>query len=294
MAQKRKLNRGLEALLGTGLLAKGQDGTQVAKTPAAEQGALTPVAELPIERLQRGAYQPRREFDEEALKTLASSIKAQGVLQPVVVRPRADDRYEILSGERRWRAAQMAGLDRVPVVIKEVSDEAAIAIGLIENIQREDLNPVEEGLGLKRLQDEFGLSQEQVAEAVGRSRSAVANMLRLLSLESEVLGMLERSELDVGHAKVLLALSGGDQVRAARNVCKRQLSVRQTEALVRGWGAKAAPESPVDPNISRLETDLSGRLGAKVRIQHQQNGKGRLEIHYTSLEELDGVLGKIH
>ena len=294
MAQKRKLNRGLEALLGTGLLAKGQDGTQAAQTPAAEQGALTPVAELPIERLQRGAYQPRREFDEEALKTLASSIKAQGVLQPVVVRPLADDRYEILSGERRWRAAQMAGLDRVPVVIKEVSDEAAIAIGLIENIQREDLNPVEEGLGLKRLQDEFGLSQEQVAKAVGRSRSAVANMLRLLSLESEVLGMLERSELDACHAKVLLALGGGDQVRAARNVCKRQLSVRQTEALVRGWGAKATPESPVDPNISRLETDLSGRLGAKVRIQHQQNGKGRLEIHYTSLEELDGVLGKIH
>ncbi len=294
MAQKRKLNRGLEALLGTGLLAKGQDGTQAALTPAAEQGALTPVAELPIERLQRGAYQPRREFDEEALKTLASSIKAQGVLQPAVVRPLADDRYEILSGERRWRAAQMAGLDRVPVVIKEVSDEAAIAIGLIENIQREDLNPVEEGLGLKRLQEQFGLSQEQVAEAVGRSRSAVANMLRLLSLESEVLGMLERSELDTGHAKALLALSGGDQVRAARNVCKRQLSVRQTEALVRGWGAKATPESPVDPNISRLETDLSGRLGAKVRIQHQQNGKGRLEIHYTSLEELDGVLGKIH
>ena len=294
MAQKRKLNRGLEALLGTGLLAKGQDGTQVAQTPAAEQGALTPVAELPIERLQRGAYQPRREFDEEALKTLASSIKAQGVLQPVVVRPLADDRYELLSGERRWRAAQMAGLDRVPVVIKVVSDEAAIAIGLIENIQREDLNPVEEGLGLKRLQDEFGLSQEQVAEAVGRSRSAVANMLRLLSLESEVLGMLVRRELDAGHAKVLLALSGGDQVRAARNVCKRQLSVRQTETLVRGWGAKGTPESPVDPNISRLETDLSGRLGAKVRIQHQQNGKGRLEIHYTSLEELDGVLGKIH
>jgi ParB family chromosome partitioning protein len=293
MAQKRKLNRGLEALLGTGLLAKGHDEIQGAQAPAAEQRALTAAAELPIERLQRGAYQPRREFDEEALQTLASSIKAQGVLQPVVARPLAHDRYEILSGERRWRAAQMAGLDHVPVVIKDVSDEAAIAIGLIENIQREDLNPVEEGLGLKRLQDEFGLSQEQVAEAVGRSRSAVANLLRLLNLESEVLGMLERNELDAGHAKVLLALSGGDQVRAARNVCKRQLSVRQTEMLVRGWGAKTTPEAPVDPNISRLETDLSGRLGAKVRIQHQQSGKGRLEIHYTSLEELDGVLGKI-
>ena len=293
MVQKRKLNRGLEALLGTGLLAKGQDETQGAQPPAADHRVLTSSAELPIERLQRGAYQPRREFDEEALQTLASSIKAHGVLQPVVARPLAEDRYEILSGERRWRAAQMAGLDLVPVVIKDVSDEAAIAIGLIENIQREDLNPVEEGLGLKRLQDEFGLSQEQVAEAVGRSRSAVANLLRLLNLESEVLGMLERGELDAGHAKVLLALSGGDQVLAARTVCKRQLSVRQTEVLVRGWGAKKTSDSLVDPNISRLETDLSGRLGAKVRIQHQQNGKGRLEIHYTSLEELDGVLGKI-
>ena len=293
MVQKRKLNRGLEALLGTGLLAKGQDETQGPQAPAAEHRVLRPAAELPIERLQRGAYQPRREFDEEALQTLASSIKAQGVLQPVVARPLAEDRYEILSGERRWRAAQIAGLDHVPVVIKDVSDEAAIAIGLIENIQREDLNPVEEGLGLKRLQDEFGLSQEQVAEAVGRSRSAVANLLRLLNLEIEVLGMLERGELDAGHAKVLLALSGGDQVLAARTVCKRQLSVRQTEVLVRGWGAKKTSDSLVDPNISRLETDLSGRLGAKVRIQHQQNGKGRLEIHYTSLEELDGVLGKI-
>jgi ParB family chromosome partitioning protein len=288
MAQKRKLNRGLEALLGTGLVATGQSETQ-----ETQAGELSLPADLPIERLQRGVYQPRREFEQEALKTLASSIKAQGVLQPVVARPLADDRYEILSGERRWRAAQMAGLDRVPVVIKDVSDETAIAIGLIENIQREDLNPVEEGLGLKRLQDEFGLSQDQVAEAVGRSRSAVANLLRLLNLESEVLAMLERSELDAGHAKVLLALSGGDQVRAARNVCKRQLSVRQTEVLVRGWGAKPAPDTPADPNISRLEADLSGRLGAKVRIQHQQNGKGRLEIHYTSLDELDGVLGKI-
>ena len=293
MVQKRKLNRGLEALLGTGLLAKDEDDKQAAQTTAAKRGAPTPSAELPVERLQRGTYQPRREFDEEALRTLASSIKAQGVLQPVVARPLADGPYETLSGERRWRAAQIAGLDRIPVVIKDVSDEAAIAIGLIENIQREDLNPVEEGLGLKRLQDDFGLSQEQVAEAVGRSRSAVANLLRLLNLESEVLGMLERSELDAGHAKVLLALSGGDQIRAARKVCKRQLSVRQTEVLVRG-AEKAKPNTPVDPNISRLETELSSRFGAKVRIQHQQNGKGRLEIHYTSLEELDGVLGKIH
>jgi len=287
MAQKRKLNRGLEALLGSGLLKSSPEVTPApadAKTPA----SLAP-ADLPIEQLQRGAYQPRREFEPSALDTLAQSIKAQGILQPIVARPLQGGGYEILSGERRWRAAQLAGLDRVPVVVKDVPDEAAVAIALIENIQREDLNPVEEGLGLKRLQDEFGLSQEQVAQAVGRSRPAVANLLRLLNLQPEVLGMLERRELEAGHAKVLLALEGGEQIRAARQVSKRGLSVRQTETLVRGWGAKRET-STTDPNISRLEQDLSDRFGAKVRIQHQQNGRGRLEIHYSSLDELDGVL----
>ncbi|MEK9624050.1 MAG: ParB/RepB/Spo0J family partition protein [Halieaceae bacterium] len=290
MAQKRKLNRGLEALLGSGLLNNPQ--TDEVK-PQAEATSPQALNNLPVERLQQGVFQPRREFDQEALQTLADSIKAQGVLQPVVVRPVATGRFEILSGERRWRAAQLAGLDSVPVVVKDVNDEAAIAIGLIENIQREDLNPVEEGLGLKRLQDEFGLNQEQVAAAVGRSRSAVANLLRLLNLEKDVLAMLERGELDAGHAKVLLALTGGDQVRAARNVVKRGLSVRQTETLVKSWDAKTRTPAAHDPNISRLEQDLSTRLGAKVRIQHQQNGRGRLEVHYTSLDELDGVLSKI-
>ena len=290
MAQKRKLNRGLEALLGSGLLNNPQTDERKPETKVTSPEAFN---NLPVERLQQGVFQPRREFDQEALQTLADSIKAQGVLQPVVVRPVAADRFEILSGERRWRAAQLAGLDSVPVVIKDVNDEAAIAIGLIENIQREDLNPVEEGLGLKRLQDEFGLNQEQVAAAVGRSRSAVANLLRLLNLEKDVLAMLERGELDAGHAKVLLALTGGDQVRAGRNVVKRGLSVRQTETLVKGWGAKTRTPATQDPNISRLEQDLSTRLGAKVRIQHQQNGRGRLEVHYTSLDELDGVLSKI-
>ena len=289
MAQKRKLNRGLEALLGSGLLNTAQAGEVKPQAEAPPQA----LNNLPVERLQQGVFQPRREFDQDALQTLADSIKAQGVLQPVVVRPLTADRFEILSGERRWRAAQLAGLDSVPVVIKDVNDEAAIAIGLIENIQREDLNPVEEGLGLKRLQDEFGLNQEQVAAAVGRSRSAVANLLRLLNLEKDVLAMLERGELDAGHAKVLLALTGGDQVRAARNVVKRGLSVRQTEKLVKGWDAKTRTPAAQDPNISRLEQDLSTRLGAKVRIQHQQNGRGRLEVHYTSLDELDGVLNKI-
>ena len=291
MAQKRKLNRGLEALLGSGLLA---DSQRQADT-AASEGAIQTGApnEIPVEKLQRGTYQPRREFDAEALQTLADSIKAQGILQPIVARPGSHGHFEILSGERRWRAAQMAGLDRVPVVVKAVTDEAAIAIGLIENIQREDLNPVEEGLGLKRLQDEFGFSQEQVATAVGRSRSAVANLLRLLNLESDVLLMLERGEIDTGHAKVLLALAGGDQVRAARQVMKRGLSVRQTEALVRGWGDRAETTQAKDPNVSRLEEDLSARLGAKVRIQHQQNGRGRLEVQYTTLDELDGILQRI-
>ena len=291
MGQKRKLNRGLEALLGSGLLADAQG---QADTAAFEGGVQTGTPnELPVEKLQRGAYQPRREFEAAALQTLADSIKAQGILQPIVARPSSNGHFEILSGERRWRAAQMAGLDRVPVVIKTVTDEAAIAIGLIENIQREDLNPVEEGLGLKRLQDEFGFSQEQVALAVGRSRSAVANLLRWLNLERDVLSMLERGEIDTGHAKVLLALTGGDQVRAAQQVIKRGLSVRQTEALVRGWGATENTIPAKDPNVSRLEEDLSARLGAKVRIQHQQNGRGRLEVQYTTLDELDGILKRI-
>lgn len=295
MAPKRKLNRGLEALLGTGLLNKADTDTassSVVDGQTAPSGT-SPLMEVPIEQLQRGVYQPRRNFAQDALQSLADSIKAQGILQPIVARPLAGGGFEILSGERRWRAAQLAQLANVPVVIKEVSDEAAIAIGLIENIQREDLNPVEEGLGLKRLQDEFGLNQEQVANAVGRSRPAVANLMRLLQLESEVLSMLERREIDAGHAKVLLALTGGDQVRAARQVTQRGLSVRQTEALVRALIADQPAVTPTDPNISRLEADLSNQFGAQVKIRHHQNGRGRLEIHYTTLDELDGVLKKI-
>ena len=295
MAPKRKLNRGLEALLGTGLLNKPDANTA---TPPATGGqpALSdanPLSELPIEQLQRGTYQPRRTFAQDALQSLADSIKAQGILQPIVARPLPGGGFEILSGERRWRAAQLAQLATVPVVIKDVSDEAATAIGLIENIQREDLNPVEEALGLKRLQEEFGLNQEQVATAVGRSRPAVANLMRLLQLESEVLGMLERQEIDAGHAKVLLALTGGEQIRAARQVYKRGLSVLPAEALERPVAAHKPAKIQTDPNIGRLEADLSNQFGAQVKIRHQQNGRGRLEIHYTTLDELDGVLKKI-
>lgn len=293
MVQKRKLNRGLEALLGASVAAKppqaaiGAADTQDASEPSA------PLSEIPIEQLQRGVYQPRSEFEPEALDTLAASIKAQGILQPVVVRPISQHRYEILSGERRWRAAQLAGLDRVPVVIRDVPDEDAIAIALIENIQREDLNPVEEAFGLKRLQDEFGLNQEQIAQAVGRSRSAVANSLRLLNLHGDIQQMLGQGAIEVGHAKVLLGLDSADQLRAARQVAKRGLSVRQTEALVKSWGGDAAVKPNKDPNVSRLEQDLSDRFGARVRIHHQQNGRGRLEIQYTTLDELDGILKRL-
>jgi ParB family chromosome partitioning protein len=293
MVQKRKLNRGLEALLGASVAAKppqvttGTADTQGASEPSA------PLSEIPIEQLQRGVYQPRSEFEPEALDTLAASIKAQGILQPVVVRPISQHRYEILSGERRWRAAQLAGLDRVPVVIRDVPDEDAIAIALIENIQREDLNPVEEAFGLKRLQDEFGLNQEQIAQAVGRSRSAVANSLRLLNLHGDIQQMLGQGAIEVGHAKVLLGLDSADQLRAARQVAKRGLSVRQTEALVKSWGADSAAKPHKDPNVSRLEQDLSDRFGARVRIHHQQNGRGRLEIQYTTLDELDGILKRL-
>jgi len=292
VVQKRKLNRGLEALLGASVTAKP---AQAAAATADTEGASAPSAplrEIPIEQLQRGVYQPRSEFESEALDTLAASIKAQGVLQPVVVRPISQHRYEILSGERRWRAAQLAGLDRVPALIRDVRDEDAIAIALIENIQREDLNPVEEAFGLKRLQDEFGLNQEQIAQAVGRSRSAVANSLRLLNLHGDIQKMLGQGDIEVGHAKVLLGLDSADQLKAARQVAKRGLSVRQTEALVKSWGDSAATPHK-DPNVSRLEQDLSDRFGARVRIRHQQSGRGRLEIQYTTLDELDGILKRL-
>jgi len=292
VVQKRKLNRGLEALLGASVTAKP---AQAAAATADTEGASAPSAplrEIPIEQLQRGVYQPRSEFESEALDTLAASIKAQGVLQPVVVRPISQHRYEILSGERRWRAAQLAGLDRVPALIRDVRDEDAIAIALIENIQREDLNPVEEAFGLARLQDEFGLNQEQIAQAVGRSRSAVANSLRLLNLHGDIQKMLGQGDIEVGHAKVLLGLDSADQLKAARQVAKRGLSVRQTEALVKSWGDSAATPHK-DPNVSRLEQDLSDRFGARVRIRHQQSGRGRLEIQYTTLDELDGILKRL-
>ena len=289
--KKRKLNRGLDALLGTDLTKKAPVGTAEASTTSPGDGDLR---QLPLEFLQRGKYQPRIDFDEAALQELADSIKAQGVMQPIVVRSIGADRYEIVAGERRWRASQLAALDTNPAFVRDISDEAASAKALIENIQRENLNPLEEARALKRLQTEFDLSQQEVATAVGKSRSVIANLMRLLSLEREVSEMLEHGRIDAGHGKVLLALDGGDQVRAARKVVDSKLSVRQTETLVKAMLAPAVDTVPQrkDPDIDRLERQLSERFGTKVVIENK-NGRGKLVIQYSDLDVLDGILNRI-
>ena len=289
--KKRKLNRGLDALLGTDLTKKAPAGTAEASTISPGDGDLR---QLPLEFLQRGKYQPRIDFDEAALQELADSIKAQGVMQPIVVRSIGAERYEIVAGERRWRASQLAALDTIPAIVRDISDETAIAMALIENIQRENLNPLEEARALKRLQTEFDLSQQEVATAVGKSRPVIANLMRLLSLEREVSEMLEHGRIDAGHGKVLLALGGGDQVRAARKVVDSKLSVRQTEALVKAMLAPAVDTAPQrkDPDIDRLERQLSERFGTKVVIENK-NGRGKLVIQYSDLDVLDGILNRI-
>ena len=284
--RKRKLNRGLDALLGSELTPSSGE----RETTAADNE----LKQLPVEFLQRGKYQPRRDFDQEALQELADSIKAQGVMQPIVVRQIGNQRYEIVAGERRWRACQLAGLADIPALIREISDEAAIAMALIENIQRENLNPIEEAMALRRLQSEFSLSQQEVATAVGKSRSVVANLLRLLSLESEVLEHLQSGAMDTGHAKVLLALEGTQQTKAAKQVIDGRLSVRQTEALVKALlqTADSVAEPVVDPNIARLSRELSEMFGTQVSIDDKK-GRGKIVIQYPSLDVLDGILRKI-
>ncbi len=294
-ARKRGLGRGLDALLGAG--------TQPRELPEGEVSAAdgdTPqqvLKDLPVDLIQRGKYQPRRDIDPESLQELADSIRAQGIMQPIVVRPVGERKYEIIAGERRWRAAQLAGLDHVPAVVRDVSDEAAIAMALIENIQREDLNPIEEAIALQRLQQEFQLTQQEVADAVGKSRSTVTNLLRLMSLQSDVRLLLERGDLEMGHARALLGIEGTAQSQAARTVVGKGLSVRQTEALVRGLLARQdqpTEEPPrMDPNIRQLQDDLSQKIGARVQIQHGAKGKGKLVLTYNSLDELDGILSHI-
>lgn len=286
--KKRGLGRGLDALLG------GSDKGQEASAASTGQ--------IPVDLIQRGRYQPRRDFDEAALKELADSISAQGIVQPVVVRPMESGGYELIAGERRWRAAQMAGLSEVPAVIREVDDRTAMAMGLIENIQRQDLNAVEEASALHRLLNDFGLTHQQVAEAVGKSRSAVSNLLRLLELDTEVKTLVEERKLEMGHARALLTLDAVAQRAAAQEVVDKALSVRETEALVKGLqeakpdeeGPKAKTQPKPDPDVERLIQGLSEKLGAQIKLQQGRGGKGKLVISYNSLDELDGILDHIH
>ena len=286
--KKRGLGRGLDALLGGSTAATLEE--EAVKVDSRE------LQHLPLDLIQRGKYQPRRDMDPSALEELANSIKVQGMMQPIVVRSIGGGRFEIIAGERRWRASQQAGLDKIPAMVREVPDEAAIAMALIENIQREDLNPIEEAVALQRLQQEFELTQQQVADAVGKSRVTITNLLRLIALPEEIKTLLAHGDLEMGHARALLGLPLEQQVEGARHVVARGLTVRQTEALVRQWlnsKDKPAEKAKADPDINRLEQRLAEKLGAPVQIKHGAKGKGQLVIRYSSLDELQGVLAHI-
>lgn len=284
-ARKRGLGKGLDALLGTGPTVADLDGTEKLRN-------------LPVDLVKPGQYQPRKTMRPEAMQELADSIRKQGVVQPILVRPlQGTDKYEIIAGERRWRAAQMAGLHEVPAVIRNVSDQTAACIALIENIQREDLNPLEEAQTLSRLLHEFNMTHESIAEAVGRSRSMVTNLLRLLDLHRDVQTLLQSGELEMGHARAIVALPLEIQPEIAKRVVKSGLSVRETERLVqrsqkRGKNKRTQTKT-IDPDVRKLQDDLSGRLGARVNIKQKTKGKGVLEIQYNSLDELDGILKRI-
>lgn len=284
--RKRGLGRGLDALLS---------GSAV----PAEEPAGSDMRELPVDLLQPGKYQPRSDMHPESLEELANSIRAQGVVQPIVVRSiNSAGQYEIIAGERRWRAAQMAGLHEIPAVVRNVPDEAAIAMALIENIQREDLNPIEEAVALQRLIDEFEMTHQEAAGAVGRSRASVSNLLRLLTLNSDVRSMLEQGDLEMGHARALLALEGENQSKTAREVAAKGYSVRETEQLVRQLSTSPAKTKKqaksLDPDIKRLQDDLTEKLAAKVAFQHTAKGNGKMVVHYNSLDELEGILKHIN
>jgi len=295
--KKRGLGRGLEALLTTSNTAR-QKEIERNEPPADVTESVAVKGELkklPVEWLTPGKYQPRKDMSPEALDELANSIRSQGVIQPIVVRPLANQSYEIIAGERRWRASQLAELERVPCLIKDVDDEAAVAIALIENIQREDLNAMEEAIALQRLLQEFELTHQQVADAVGKSRTAVTNLLRLNSLQDGVKTLLEHGDIEMGHARALLALQDQQQEEAARSVAGKGLSVRDTEKLVKKMLTEPVgkPVPQPDPNIQSLQQELAEQLGAKVEISCNSKGKGRLVINYTNLDELDGILAQI-
>ncbi len=272
----RGLGRGLDALLG------------------GDEQPRDALLTLPVGRIRPGRYQPRTKMDQQALAELAASIRSQGLMQPLLVRPVDRDRYELVAGERRWRAAQMAGLEEVPALVREIPDEAALAMSLIENIQRENLNPMEEAAGIQRLVDEFRMTHEQAADAVGRSRSATTNLLRLLKLARPVQEMLMEGALEMGHARALLALDGARQIESAKRVAAKGLSVRATEALVhtmlRGPQARTKRR---DRDLARLEEEASERLGTTVEIRAGKKGSGRIVLHYSSLEHLEELLAKL-
>jgi ParB family chromosome partitioning protein len=301
-SKKRGLGRGLDALLGAAssppVPTQTDESTEVALPQPDQHPQGDHLRMLPVDVIHKSRYQPRHDFPEETLQELADSIRAQGVVQPIVVRPHSSQagHFELIAGERRWRASQLAGLHEIPAVVRDVPDQAAMAMGLIENIQREELNPIEESMALQRLIEEFGLTHQQTADAVGRSRAAVSNLLRLLTLEPAVKELLENEDLEMGHARALLALQGGAQIEAARQVAQRGLSVRETENLVRKLSQPAKPKASTadkDPDVRRFEEDLSEKLGARVQIQTDNRGKGKLIIQYNSLDELDGILAHI-
>jgi ParB family chromosome partitioning protein len=288
--KKPSLGRGLDALLSTPSPAELEDRKDE------NDGELR---HLPVEFMQRGKYQPRKDMNSEALEELAESIKSQGLMQPIVVRAIGKDRYEIIAGERRWRACQLAGLETIPVLLREISDQSAVAMALIENIQREDLNPMEEAVALSRLQAEFELTHQEVAQAVGKSRTTVTNLLRLITLADRVKTMLEHGDLEMGHARSLISLSEQQQIDVANQIVDKGLSVRQSEALVRKMIAAAENKDTIasnienNPDIDALQEKLSNQLGASVLLQCNARGKGKMVISYNTLDELDGILAHI-
>ena len=296
VSKRQSLGKGLDALLSIPEEAAVDTASEFQPQDRAGDGELRTI---PIEMLHRGTYQPRTQFAEDSLRELADSIASQGLMQPIVVRKShsSDNQFEIIAGERRWRAAQLAGLDRIPAIVHDVTDQATVAMALIENIQREDLNPIEESQALIRLQSEFGLTQQQVAEAVGKSRAAVANLMRLASLEKPVQQLLQQRAIDLGHAKCLLALQGSQQIKAAKTVADNRMSVRQTEALIKklqNTSTEHSEENQANRDIENLQQQLSEKLGAKVAIQHRAGGSGKLIVSYNSVDELDGILDHIN
>ena len=286
--------RGLDALLGA--VRQVREEVAAVESDTISPAILNSLQHLPLVQLQRGRYQPRRDMNPTALQELAESIKAQGIMQPIVVRVLSDDRYEIIAGERRWRAAQMAGLDTIPAIIREINDDTAIAMALIENIQREDLNPMEQATAMHSFVEQFAFTHQQIAEAVGKARATVTNLLRLMSLPREVKTLLEHGDLEMGHARALLSLPEPQQIDSARLIVAKGLSVRQAEALVRSLLAandKPVDDKKVDPNVAQLQQRLADTLGAAVQIDYNKKGQGRLVIRYNSFEELDGILAHI-